>query len=106
VNGFLKVAAASESVGETINIGSGSGITIGELSERILSLLALKVPVVTSEERVRPEQSEVGTLICDNSKARRLLDWQPLVSLDDGLRAVIEWIREHREAYRPEVYNV
>jgi NAD dependent epimerase/dehydratase len=106
VSGFLKIAETPQSVGEVINVGFGSGITIGELSERILSLLDRKIPVSSSSERIRPELSEVNTLICDNSKAKRVLDWQPCVSLDEGLRAVIDWVSEHREAYRADAYNV
>ncbi|MGI8839018.1 MAG: GDP-mannose 4,6-dehydratase [Pyrinomonadaceae bacterium] len=106
VRGFLKVAEIPEAVGETINIGNGSGVTILELAEHVLATLNLSLPVVAAGERVRPEHSEVFTLICDNGKARRMLDWQPLVSLDDGLSAVIDWVREHLEAYKTDVYNV
>jgi NAD dependent epimerase/dehydratase len=106
VSGFMRIAEVSETVGEVINIGTGSGVTIGELAERVLSLLDMKKPIVASEERIRPERSEVFKLICDNNKAQQLLNWQPQVSLDDGLRSVIEWIRANQGSFKSDIYNV
>jgi NAD dependent epimerase/dehydratase len=106
VNGFVRIAETPETVGEVINIGTGSGITIGELAERVLSLLDVKKPIVASEERIRPERSEVFELICDNSKARKLLNWQPQVSLNDGLRSVIGWMRANQDSFKSDIYNV
>jgi nucleoside-diphosphate-sugar epimerase len=40
------------------------------------------------------------------SKAKRLLDWQPEVSLDEGLRRTIEWFRGSLSSYKTSVYNV
>ena len=106
VRGFVRVAEVPETAGETINVGSGSGVTVGELAERVLSLLGRRLPVTAAEERLRPERSEVFTLICDNRKAAEMLGWRPSVSLDDGLRAVIDWVREHPALYKAEAYNV
>jgi NAD dependent epimerase/dehydratase len=106
VNGFIRIAEVSETVGEVINIGTGSGVTIGELAERVLSLLDMKKPIVVAEERVRPERSEVFKLICNNSKAQQLLNWQPQVSLNDGLRSVIDWVRANQDSFKADIYNV
>jgi nucleoside-diphosphate-sugar epimerase len=106
VNGFIRIAEVPETVGEVINIGRGSGVTIGELADRVLSLLEMKKPIIAAEERVRPQHSEVFKLICDNSKAKQILDWEPQVSLDDGLRAVIEWVRGNQNAFKSDIYNV
>jgi NAD dependent epimerase/dehydratase len=106
VNGFVRIAEVPETVGEVINIGRGSGVAIGELADRVLSLLQLKKPIIASEERVRPQHSEVFKLICDNSKAKQLLNWEPQVSLDDGLRAVIEWVRGNPNSFKSDIYNV
>jgi len=106
VNGFIRIAEVPESVGEVINIGTGFGVTIGELATRVLTLLNMNKPIVAAEERIRPERSEVFKLICNNAKAKQLLNWTPQVSLDEGLRAVIEWIRANQASFKSNIYNV
>jgi len=107
VNGFIKVAEADKSIGEIINIGNGKGITVGELAKKILTIMECQNTTIhTDEERVRPEKSEVMELICDNSKAHRMIGWSPAYSLDQGLKETIEWIRQHRPIYKPGNYNL
>lgn len=107
VNGFIKVAESPKSIGEVINTGNGTGITIGELSEKITSLIEIPgLKVFVDEKRIRPEKSEVMELICDNSKAKKLLGWEPKYSLEEGLRETINWIKEHKKLYKPGIYNV
>jgi NAD dependent epimerase/dehydratase len=107
VNGFIKVAESDKSIGEIINIGNGKGITIGELAKKILNLMDRpNTPIHVDEERVRPEKSEVMQLICDNSKAKRMIGWCPECSLDQGLKETIRWIRQNRHIYKSEKYNL
>jgi len=56
--------------------------------------------------RNRPEKSEVERLLCDNSKAKKLLGWEPKISFDDGLKRTIEWISNNIALYKSELYNV
>jgi len=103
----LIAAAVSEGVeGETINLGVGQGVSIGELARRIGALTNISKEIVCDEERIRPEKSEVFTLISDNSKAARLLGWKPKIALDDGLKRTIDFVREHPDFYRPGTYLI
>ena len=106
VEGFLKMAQVETAIGEEINIGAGDCISIGELAHKILSLVERDIPIITENQRLRPEKSEVMRLHADNSKAYNLLGWKPQVSLDEGLDHTIAWIREHLDRYRPEIYEV
>ncbi len=106
VSGFLQVASCDACMGEVVNVGRGTGVTVGELAHKILELLGSQAPIRISSERVRPERSEVFTLLCDNSKARRMMGWEPQVSLEQGLRHVIEWVRANLSAFKPDIYNV
>jgi NAD dependent epimerase/dehydratase len=106
VDAFIKVAEREGSAGEVINVGSGKGISIGELAGLILKIMGTDKPLVVDEKRIRPEKSEVMELICDNSKAVRLLGWKPRYSLEDGLRESIEHIRENVGRYKASDYNV
>ncbi len=106
VDGFLRAALAPDVTGEEINLGTGSDIAIGELAERIIALTGRPVSIASEAERRRPEKSEVLRLLSDNALARRLLGWQPVWSLDDGLRATVSWIAGHLDFYRPGRYEV
>ena len=106
VSGFIRVAESPESIGEVINIGSGREISIGDLADKIASLMDKNVDIVADESRIRPKKSEVNRLLADNTKAKKLLQWGPEVSLDEGLRQTIQWISEHIDNYKTNIYNV
>ena len=97
VNGFISTAESKSSIGEVINIGSNFEISMGDLAQRISSLLNKDIKIVQDSSRVRPFKSEVKRLWCDNTKAKRLLDWEPQVTLDEGLMETIEWISENKK---------
>lgn len=106
VEGFIKAAGSPEAIGEVINLGTGREISIGELARRIMAVLGKDLPIETEVERVRPVKSEVERLCADNSKARELLGWEPRFTLEQGVAATIEWMRENNERYRPGVYTI
>ena len=91
---------------EAAGFTPGDDIAIGELAERVIALVGRPVTIATAAERLRPEKSEVLRLLSDNDRARRLLGWSPLWSLDDGLGQTVEWIREHLDFYRVGRYEV
>lgn len=104
--GLLEAALATEVVGEVVNLGYGRGITIGELAERIMRLVGRSVPLVTEEERVRPQRSEVFALISNNRKALDRIGWQPRVSLDEGLCEVIRFAKAHPHSFGVDRYGI
>jgi NAD dependent epimerase/dehydratase len=106
VEGFLRAATADNVLGQTINLGSGREISIGNLALLIARLLGKQVQIITDERRRRPEKSEVERLLADNSKAKRLLGWEPRVSLEEGLLRTIDWMREHRRRYRLDNHSI
>ena len=106
VDGFLAMGAAPEAVGETINLGSGREIAIGELAALIGRLMGRDPEIVSADDRTRPRASEVDRLVCDNEKARRLLGWHPRHTLEQGLEQTIAWIADNAERYRIGEYSV
>jgi NAD dependent epimerase/dehydratase len=104
VEGFIHAASATNVVGQTINLGYGKEISIGDLAQLIASLLGRTVTIESDSQRVRPDGSEVDRLLADNTLARNVLGWEPQVSLEDGLFRTIEWVREHLDQYRPSIY--
>jgi dTDP-glucose 4,6-dehydratase len=109
---FMHAAIAENCVGETINSGSGFEISIGDTASLIAELMGAKVEVVTTDERMRPEASEVERLFAGIEKARDLLAWEPQYSGRDGfargLEKTIAWFQDpaNLARYRPERYAV
>ena len=106
VQGFIQFAESKKTVGKTINTGSGRGVTIGELADMIIAQVNPKARVVTDHNRVRPKNSEVMKLVCDNRLARDLAGWEPKVSLKEGIGMTVDWIKEHVGSYKTGIYAV
>jgi NAD dependent epimerase/dehydratase len=106
VEGFINAAETDGINGKVINLGSNKGISIGELTNALATILDQEVTIECEEERVRPAHSEVNRLICNNQRAQELLQWQPAVKLMEGLSQTIKWFRENRQAYKSGVYNI
>ena len=106
VKGFIKVGEAKKSVGEIINLGNKSEISIRDLVRLIAKIMEVSVTVQEDSKRKRPVKSEVDRLMADNSKAKRLLRWTPEYSLEQGLKETIEWFRENNAKYKTDIYNV
>ena len=99
--GLMAVAALDDGLGEVFNIGSNSEIAIGALFDLIASTMGLAGAAPTLEEqRLRPTESEVHRLWCDNRKLVRATGFTPRVSLEVGLRVTIGWFREPRNLAR------
>jgi NAD dependent epimerase/dehydratase len=104
VAGFLAAAATPGIEGMTINLGTGKTHSVGWFATRILGLMEVEKPLVQAKERLRPAASEVMKLVSDNTRARDKMGWSPAVSLDDGLRRTIEFIRKHPLSYQTDKY--
>jgi NAD dependent epimerase/dehydratase len=106
VEGFIKMAETDKAVGETINIGTGSEISIGELAKKIIKKTNPKLKVIQESKRKRPTGSEVMRLCVDNKKAKKLLKWKPKYTLDKGLTETIGWFKKNLQYYEHEGYTV
>lgn len=104
--GFVRMAECDATIGETVNLGVGKEITIGDLAKTIIKLVGRDVEIVTDSERLRPQASEVERLCSNNAKALELMGWQPGTSLDEGLTQTIEWVRQNLGRFRVNQYTV
>ena len=106
VDGFLCAATADGVVGETINLGTGREISIGELVDTIMGLTGRQVKVKNEAIRMRPRASEVDRLLSDNSKAKKTLGWEPQTSLEEGLKQTIAWVKSNPDMFSPGKYAI
>ncbi len=112
INGFLAVALSDLCIGTVINIGSGFEISIQDLVHLIAKLCDTSIEVVTDQQRLRPDTSEVKRLCADIQKADQLAHWKPaatgLNGLQQGLQRTIEWfsIPQNRHRYKEDLYHI
>jgi NAD dependent epimerase/dehydratase len=112
VNGFISALKSKSGVGEVINLGSNFEISIQDIASLIGEIMNQEIKVIDSDERIRPENSEVNRLWADNSKAKELLSWKPeyasLNGLKKGLEETVNWFKKpnNLSLYKSEIYNV
>ncbi len=106
--GLIMLAESKKTIGEVINIGSNSEISINDILILIKELMRSDVTFVLDDKRKRPKKSEVFRLFCDNQKIVELVGFKPEYDIRNGLKKTIDWIKkpENLKTYKPEIYNV
>ncbi|HRP37428.1 MAG TPA: GDP-mannose 4,6-dehydratase, partial [Candidatus Dojkabacteria bacterium] len=104
--GFFEIFKSEKLFGEVTNIGMSQEISVGDLVNKISALISFKANIEEDTLRVRPENSEVERLFCDNNKVISNTDWTPDYDLNKGITETIEWLRNHIDLYKPDIYNV
>lgn len=104
--GFLEIYKSDKTVGEEINIATQKEISIGELANELIRQINPNARIICDEQRVRPEKSEVNRLLGSNEKIRRLTDWAPQYTFEEGLAETIEFLRNNLDKYKVDIYNV
>lgn len=112
VDGFIAALNSENAFGETINIGSNFEISIDDTALTISEIMNKSIHIETDEIRLRPKDSEVERLWADNSKAKKLLNWEPnfggLNGFKKGLSFTIDWFlhSDNLKNYKSDIYNV
>jgi hypothetical protein len=81
-------------------------ISIKNLILKIANISGKEIEIITDEQRVRPGNSEVERLFCENKKLVDNTNWKPDYDLDKGLKETIDWFKKNLDVYKPEIYNV
>jgi NAD dependent epimerase/dehydratase len=112
VAAFIASLESDKGLGEVVNFGSNFEISIGDTAKTIAELMGAEVEIVTDEQRMRPENSEVERLWAANDKARVLFGWQPAYGGIDGfkrgLNETVQWFArsDNLSQYKANIYNV
>jgi dTDP-glucose 4,6-dehydratase len=106
VEGFAAIARSDNTVGETINIASQSGISIGDLAKKIIKMIKPGASLMFDKKRVRPKNSEVKRLLGSRKKIAELTGWKTFYTLDEGLEETIDWFRDNLNKYKTDAYNI
>ena len=106
--GLIAIAESDNTIGKEINISSNFEISIEDTLNLIKKLMDSDIEFTTDEQRFRPKKSEVYRLWGDNSLIKKLTDFEPIYSLEEGLKETIEWFSnpENLKKYKIDIYNV
>lgn len=103
---FIKIAESEKTIGEVINAGSNYEISIGDTVKKIINIIGKDVKIISDEERMRPENSEVNRLWAENKKIKELTEWMPQYTIDTGLKETIKWIENNIHYFKTDIYNI
>ena len=106
-DGFLEIYKSNKFYGEVVNLGSNNKISIEQLMIMIQNLMNVKIQYEVDNLRVRPKNSEVDVLCCDNNKIISSTNWSPKYDLKKGLLQTIQWLEKNSSLYyQSNFYNV
>jgi NAD dependent epimerase/dehydratase len=106
--GFIALAECDAAIGREINIATGTEHTVGDVANTLIAEINPQARIVTDEQRMRPDASEVFRLIGDNTQITTLTPWRPQYDLAAGLRDTVAWFRqpENLARYKAWLYNL
>ena len=104
--GFLEIYRSKELFGEFTNIGTSTEVSIKDLCNLIKEIIGKEINIVQDKRRVRPANSEVERLVCDNTKLISSTKWKQQYDLKEGLSLTVEWFKENLDRYKSKNYNI
>lgn len=96
VSAYLKASDLAPKKGEVINIGNGKPVLVGEVVNKLVDLIKPKVIPQMTDQFVSSNDSRCWA---DISAAKKLIDWSPQFSLDQGLGKTVDWFKQNQNLY-------
>lgn len=108
VRAFAEIAKSDSLIGHEVNIATHSEISVRDLAQCLINQINPCAKIVTDNQRLRPEKSEVYRLFGSNDKLIKHTSWRQEYSLEKGLELTINWFRdpENLKQYKSDIYNV
>ena len=104
--GFIEIHKSDSLFGEATNIGMNKEISIGDLIDKIGLLMDADINAISDKKRIRPVNSEVERLKCDNTKLLKNTVWEPQFTIESGLTDTIDWMKSNKHHYKSDIYNI
>lgn len=104
--GFMEIAKCDEAIGKEVNIATMQEISIGKLAQNMIDLINPNAKIICDEQRLRPQNSEVERLLGDNTLLYSLTGFKPSVTIEEGLKETIEFIKNNLSSYKYNHYNI
>ncbi|MBN1259328.1 MAG: GDP-mannose 4,6-dehydratase [Anaerolineae bacterium] len=93
IDAFLQTEALAKAGPAIINVGTGVQHTLEDIVAQILTITGARVGVHWGE--MEPRIWDTDTWVADITQSRRLLNWTPKTSLDEGLRLTVAWFKRY-----------
>ena len=93
VTAILKILKNKKTNGEIINIGSGKPFRIRDLINKICFIVGAGKPIFG---KIKMRKDEIKALYPNINKAKKILNWRPKISLNDGLRKTIQYYKNEK----------
>ena len=100
VVGALIRGVESDYTGGPLNIGSGREIPVSELANIIISRIEQLQNRKIEAKYLERDVIGPMRLLCDNTKIKEVLGWEPEVSLEDGIKETVDWYMENENTYK------
>ena len=97
IDGFVLAGEREEAIGQIINIGSGTEISIRDLITEIHQLTDSISELHLGSLPYRP--TEIWRMVAANDRARELLGWTPRIDFKKGMQVTVEWYRAYLEEF-------
>lgn len=105
--GIYKVSKKNIFNGSVVNIGAGKGYSVKNIINLIQKIYNVKIPIRKDTNRIRPKNSEVNKLVCNNNFLLKKTNWKPKIELQKGIKNYIDWFsNQSAKDYKIDLYNV
>jgi nucleoside-diphosphate-sugar epimerase len=89
VEGLLQAMFHAGTMGEVFNLGNPEEHTVLEYAQTITKLCNSSSPIIFEPDRIDDPERRRPNI----TKARKVLGWEPVIGIEDGLKRTIEWFR-------------
>lgn len=80
---------------DVFNLGTGKGSSVLEIVNAVQKITGVEF----KPEPTTPRQGEDPRLVADNTKAKKILDWEPKRALEDSVNSLVKWYRAHPKGW-------
>ncbi len=105
---YSELIKSKKALGQVVNVGSNNEISIEKIISKASKILNKKFKIKKDKKRIRPKNSEVYRLKCNNSKLKKLTSWKVLNNFELGLKKTLVWIKKRKslDNFKIKDYNI
>ncbi len=99
IDALIKLAISDKANCEIFYLGSGIGTKFIDMAKLIVKITG-SGKIVFKEYPESAKNIEIGDFVVDNTKLKKLLNWEPKVNLEEGLKLTINYYKKNEKYYR------